>query len=141
MERPEGRPTESADVTDQVAVDSVRAGDRDAYAILVRRHAAAAHRAAVIFGAGPDAEDVVQVAFVKAFEALPRCRDGAAFRPWFLRIVINEAKNAAGGRPPSGWPRSTSRWTDLTPRLRRSRVNGALNSWRPFAGCRYRSSE
>jgi RNA polymerase sigma-70 factor (ECF subfamily) len=37
---------------------------------------------------------VVQVAFVKAYEALPRCRDGAAFRPWFLRIVINEAKNA-----------------------------------------------
>jgi RNA polymerase sigma-70 factor (ECF subfamily) len=34
------------------------------------------------------------VAFVKAFEALPRCRDGAAFRPWFLRIVINEANNA-----------------------------------------------
>ena len=94
MERPEGRPTESADVTDQVAVDSVRAGDWDSYAILVRRHAAAAHRAAVVFGAGPDAEDVVQVAFVKAFEALPRCRDGAAFRPWFLRIVINEANNA-----------------------------------------------
>lgn len=75
-------------------MNRVRAGDRDSYAILVRRHAAAAHRAAVIFGAGQDAEDVVQVAFVKAFQALPRCRDGAAFRPWFLRIVINEAKNA-----------------------------------------------
>lgn len=94
MGRPEERPTEGAAITDQVAVDRVRAGDRDSYAILVRRHAAAAHRAAVIFGAGPDAEDVVQVAFVKAFEALPHCRDGAAFRPWFLRIVINEAKNA-----------------------------------------------
>jgi RNA polymerase sigma-70 factor (ECF subfamily) len=94
MDGPEGPPTDSADVTDQVAVDRVRAGDRDAYAVLVRRHAAAAHRAAFIFGAGPDAEDVVQVAFVKAYEALPRCRDGAAFRPWFLRIVINEAKNA-----------------------------------------------
>jgi RNA polymerase sigma-70 factor (ECF subfamily) len=94
MDRPEGRPTDNADVSDQVAVDRVRAGDRDSYAVLVRRHAAAAQRAAVIFGAGPDAEDVVQVAFVKAFEALPRCRDGAAFRPWFLRIVINEAKNA-----------------------------------------------
>ncbi|HEU4544165.1 MAG TPA: sigma-70 family RNA polymerase sigma factor [Jiangellaceae bacterium] len=94
MEGPEGRPTDSADVTDQVAVDRVRAGDRDAYAILVRRHAIAAHRAAFIFGAGQDAEDVVQVAFVKAFQALPRCRDGAAFRPWLLRIVINEAKNA-----------------------------------------------
>lgn len=94
MERPEGRQPGNADVTDQVAVDRVRGGDRDAYAILVRRHAAAAHRTAFIFGAASDAEDVVQVAFVKAFEALPRCRDGAAFKPWFLRIVINEAKNA-----------------------------------------------
>jgi RNA polymerase sigma factor (sigma-70 family) len=72
----------------------VRAGDRDAYATLVRRHAGAAHRAAVIFGAGDDAEDVVQMAFVKAFRNLHQCRDGAAYRPWFLRIVINETKNA-----------------------------------------------
>ncbi len=94
MDRPEERQADSADVTDRVAVERVRAGDVDPYAILVRRHAAAAHRAAFIFGAGPDAEDVVQVAFVKAFAALSRCRDGAAFKPWLLRIVINEAKNA-----------------------------------------------
>ena len=58
-------------------------------------HLAAAHRAAMLFGPGMDAEDVVQAAFLKAYRALPRFERGAAFRPWLLRIVINEAKNAA----------------------------------------------
>ncbi|HMG30647.1 MAG TPA: sigma-70 family RNA polymerase sigma factor [Jiangellaceae bacterium] len=73
----------------------MRAGDREAYAVLVRRYGAQAHRAARLFGADADAEDVVQLAFVKAYQALPRFRDGAAFRPWLLRIVANEARNAA----------------------------------------------
>lgn len=58
-------------------------------------HLAAAYRAAMLFGPGADAEDVVQTAFLKAHQALPRFDNGAAFRPWLLRIVINEAKNAA----------------------------------------------
>jgi RNA polymerase sigma factor (sigma-70 family) len=47
----------------------------------------------VAFGAGADAEDVVQSAFLKAYQALGRFRDGAAFRPWLLRIVVNETRN------------------------------------------------
>nr|WP_255367127.1 RNA polymerase sigma factor [Jiangella sp. DSM 45060] len=73
----------------------VRAGDADAYAVLVRRHAADARRLAVVAGAGPDADDVVQVAFVKAYRTIGGFRDGAPFRPWLLRIVLNEARNNA----------------------------------------------
>jgi RNA polymerase sigma-70 factor (ECF subfamily) len=79
----------------------VRGGDRDAYAELVRRHARVAVRTAALLGAGEDAEDVVQEAFVKAFAALGGFRPGAPFRPWLLRIVANEARNlhrAAGRR-------------------------------------------
>lgn len=72
----------------------VRAGDRDAYAELVVRHAPMALRTAALLGAGGDAEDVVQEAFVKAYAALGRFRSGAPFRPWLLRIVANEARNA-----------------------------------------------
>ena len=50
-------------------------------------------RTAALLGAGDDAEDVVQEAFVKAFGALDRFRPGAPFRPWLLRIVANEARN------------------------------------------------
>ena len=71
----------------------MRAGDADAYADLVRRHAPAAVRTATLLGAGPDAEDVVQEAFVKSYAAMGRFREGHAFRPWLLRIVANETRN------------------------------------------------
>jgi RNA polymerase sigma factor (sigma-70 family) len=60
----------------------------------VRRYAADARRLAVLAGAGADADDVVQVAFVKAYRTLGSFREGAPFRPWLLRIVLNEARNA-----------------------------------------------
>ena len=94
----------------------VREGDRDAYAELVHRHAPAALRTASLLGAGPDAEDVVQEAFVKAYAALGQFREGAAFRPWLLRIVANETKNlhrSAGRRT----ARERSVWERTEPLL------------------------
>ncbi len=90
----------------------MRGGDRDAYAELVRRHAPVAVRTAALLGAGADADDVVQEAFVKAYGALARFRDDAAFRPWLLRIVANETSNlhrSAGrraARERSSWQRT-----------------------------------
>ena len=75
----------------------MRAGDTDAYAVLVRRHAPMAMRTAVLLGAGGDAEDVVQEALVKAYRSLDRFRTDRPFRPWLLRIVANEARNAHRG--------------------------------------------
>ena len=75
----------------------VCAGDTDAYAHLVHRHAPMAVRTAALLGAGADAEDVVQEAFVKAYAALGSVRPGAPFRPWFLRIVANETRNLHRG--------------------------------------------
>lgn len=74
----------------------------------MRRHTGAAHRAAALLGAGSEAEDVVQQAFVKAYRSLESFRDGARFRPWLLRIVVNEAKNAnrAAGRRRNATERS-----------------------------------
>ena len=66
--------------------------------MLVTRYSAVAHRTAVLLGAGADAEDVVQDSFVKAFGALHRFRGGAPFRPWLLKIVVNETRNVARGR-------------------------------------------
>jgi RNA polymerase sigma-70 factor (ECF subfamily) len=62
--------------------------------VLVRRHGGVARRTAVLLGAGPDADDVVQEAFVKAYRALGGFRAGAELRPWLLRIVANETRNA-----------------------------------------------
>ncbi|WP_323101526.1 RNA polymerase sigma factor [Intrasporangium sp. YIM S08009] len=92
-----GGPDDGA-VDDAVALARVRAGDPAAYAVLVVRHAPMARRLAVLSGAGDDADDVVQEAFVKAYAALPRFRAGAGFRPWLLRIVVNETRNTVRGR-------------------------------------------
>jgi RNA polymerase sigma-70 factor (ECF subfamily) len=82
----------------------------------VRRHGAAALRTATLLGAGPDAEDVVQEAFVKSYAALGRFREGHAFRPWLLRIVANETRNlhrAAGRRA----AREQRAWQQVAPLL------------------------
>ena len=93
------------------------AGERDAYAHLVDRHAPIAVRTAALLGAGADAEDVVQEAFVKAYAALGGLRPGAPFRPWFLRIVANETRNlhrSAGRRK----ARERRAWEQAQPLLR-----------------------
>jgi RNA polymerase sigma factor (sigma-70 family) len=82
-----GRPLEEADL-----VDRAKRGDVGAYEELVRMHQDLAARTAyVITGQAADAQDAVQEALVKAYRALGRFREGAAFRPWLLRIVANEA--------------------------------------------------
>jgi RNA polymerase sigma factor (sigma-70 family) len=76
----------------------VGAGERDLFRILVARYGALAQRTALLCGAGIDADDVVQEAFVAAYRALSRFRPGEPFRPWLLRIVVNRAHNAVRGR-------------------------------------------
>ena len=65
-----------------------------AYEVLVRSYQNLAVRTAyVITGQAADAQDAAQEAFVKAYYSMARFREGAAFRPWLLRIVANEAIN------------------------------------------------
>jgi RNA polymerase sigma-70 factor (ECF subfamily) len=90
------RPGSAIDDADAVARS--RDGDLDAYAVLVARYTLRAHRAAWLLGAGEDADDVVQEAFVKAFRALPKFRAGEPFAPWLLSIVANETKNLLRSR-------------------------------------------
>ena len=81
------------------ALARVLAGEPAAYAVRVRLHAPMAKRLAILSGAGSDADDVVQEAFVKAYRALPSFHQGAGFRPWLLRIVVIETRIAGpGGR-------------------------------------------
>ncbi|MET8371454.1 RNA polymerase sigma factor [Micromonospora profundi] len=78
---------------DDVLVTRARAGDLEAYDLLVARHTASAYRTAVLLGAGSDSEDVVQEAFVKAHHGLARYRGESSFRAWLLAIVANETRN------------------------------------------------
>jgi RNA polymerase sigma-70 factor (ECF subfamily) len=77
---------------DAALVRRARAGDRDAFGQLVRRHLRAAHAAALAVGLdASDADDVCQDAFVTVLEQLERCRPEEKFRPWLLTIARNRA--------------------------------------------------
>jgi RNA polymerase sigma factor (sigma-70 family) len=86
------------DIDEATAVARARAGNLDAYEVLVARCTAPAHRAAVLLGAGADADDVVQEAFVKAYRQLGRFRGEAGFKAWLLAIVANETRNTVRSR-------------------------------------------
>ncbi|WP_182885414.1 RNA polymerase sigma factor [Microbispora sp. H10885] len=97
---------------DDEAVTRALAGDLGAYEVLVTRYSTIAHRTASLLGAGDEAEDVVQEAFVKAFRHLRSFRRDASFRPWFLQIVANVTHDLT---------RSRGRRSDLAVRLGRER--------------------
>ncbi len=80
-------------IEDAELIALARAGDVAAYEAIVRRYQDVAIRTAHVVSPEADADDAVQEAFLKAFDALPRFRDGAPLRPWLLRIVANEARN------------------------------------------------
>lgn len=101
---PGGSPLEDSELVEQA-----RQGDPSAYDALVLRYQDLAFRTAyLIAGDAGEAEEAAQDAFVKAYGALARFRPGAAFRPWLLRIVANEARNrrTARGRRVALWQRA-----------------------------------
>lgn len=79
-----------------------RVGEVEAFEALVRDFQEIAYRTAfLVLGDGDEAADAAQEGFMKAYRALDRFREGLPFRPWLLRIVVNEARNrrrAAGRR-------------------------------------------
>ncbi len=67
--------------------------------MLVRRHQVRAVRTAyLIVRERMLAEDVVQGAFVKAYEGIARFDETRPFGPWFTRVVVNDAVKAASRR-------------------------------------------
>lgn len=76
-------------------VQLVRSGDRKAYSRLVDRHKDRAMAlAARMLRDRRDAEEALQDAFVRAFNALPRFEGRSSFATWFYRIVFNVCSSA-----------------------------------------------
>lgn len=78
------------------AITLLKQGDLMGLEELVRRYQVVAVQAAyLIVGDRALAEDIAQASFLKAAERIHQYKDDRPFRPWFLRIVINDAINAA----------------------------------------------
>ena len=73
-------------------VRAAAAGDTAAFGALVDLHRQAALRIAYAIADG-EAEDVTQDASAKALRNLTRFEVAKSFRPWYLAIVANEARN------------------------------------------------
>ncbi len=78
------------ELTDRTFVARARAGDADAYRVLVERHGRALFRLAFrMTGNQQDAEDVVQESFLRAYRQLAKFDERASFGTWLYRIAAN----------------------------------------------------
>lgn len=76
--------------SDNALVRRARDGDYSAFERLFERHRTLVFRFAYqMMPRRDDAEDIVQEAFVRAYQNLDRYRDEAKFTTWLLRIVSN----------------------------------------------------
>ncbi len=75
---------------DRELVEQFRAGERAAFDQLVRRHQKGMWRLVLRYvRRDADAQDVTQLAFVRAYRGLASFRGSASVRSWLYRIAIN----------------------------------------------------
>jgi RNA polymerase sigma-70 factor (ECF subfamily) len=73
-----------------IAVERARAGDRDAFAHLIRRHDRGLRALAFrLLGDRDRMDDALQEAYVRAFRGLGRFRGDSSVATWLYRIVYN----------------------------------------------------
>src|SRR4249920_4240130 len=78
--------------TDEEIVDRVKAGDTPLYEIIMRRYNQRLYRVARgILRDDSEAEDVMQDAYVRAFQHLDQFAGRAPFSAWLTRIAVHEA--------------------------------------------------
>jgi RNA polymerase sigma-70 factor, ECF subfamily len=86
-------------VADHVLLDAARAGDVEAFEVLVRRHEGRVYRVAFrLLGGHADAQDATQETFVRAWRGLGRFRGESAVSTWLYRIVTNRCLNMIATR-------------------------------------------
>src|ERR1051326_7068743 len=78
--------------TDQLIIQRVLAGQRDAFQTLITRYSDPLYRHALCMTGSPDvAEDILQLSFIKAYQHLAEVR--GRFDAWVFRIVANGCKD------------------------------------------------
>ena len=87
------QPAQVADQdTDQLIIQRVLAGQRDAFQTLITRYSDPLYRHALCMTGSPDvAEDILQLSFIKAYQHLAEVR--GRFDAWVFRIVANGCKD------------------------------------------------
>jgi RNA polymerase sigma-70 factor (ECF subfamily) len=80
--------------TDIQLIEEVRNGNRSSFSELVKRHQRGILRLSMRFMKDLDlAQDVVQDAFIKAYEKLNLFEGRSSFKSWLYQIAVNTARN------------------------------------------------
>ncbi|HEX2619817.1 MAG TPA: sigma-70 family RNA polymerase sigma factor [Phototrophicaceae bacterium] len=83
----------------RAAITRLKRGEIDGLAELVREYQVKAVRTAYLITSDRAlAEDIVQGAFLRVYERIAQFDDQRPFAPWFMRVVVNEALQAARHR-------------------------------------------
>jgi len=78
--------------TDEEVIERVKSGDTALYEIVMRRYNQRLYRVArAILHDDAEAEDVMQDAYVRAYQHLSQFAGRAPFSAWLTRIAVNEA--------------------------------------------------
>ncbi|MEF1226946.1 sigma-70 family RNA polymerase sigma factor, partial [Vibrio fortis] len=81
-------------LTDQVLIERVQSGDKQAFNLLVVKYQnKVCNLISRYVNNSGDVADVAQEAFIKAYRAIPNFRGESAFYTWLYRIAVNTAKN------------------------------------------------
>jgi RNA polymerase sigma-70 factor, ECF subfamily len=84
-----------------ISLESLKAGDREAFARLVDETSGHVYRVALqILGDEQDAEDVLQETYIKAYRFLPDFEGRSSLTTWLYRIAVNEALMLVRKRKP-----------------------------------------
>jgi len=79
-------------IPDDEIITRVLKGEKDLYALLVRKYNQRLYRIGLsLIGDDHETEDVMQTAYIKAYENLAKFEFKSAFSTWLIRILINES--------------------------------------------------
>lgn len=85
-------PAGAEGISDAIAVERTLAGEQEAYRVLVERHSRRVYQLAYrMSGNAYDAEEIVQEAFLRAYQKLEQFAGSANFGTWVYRIATNYA--------------------------------------------------
>jgi RNA polymerase sigma-70 factor (ECF subfamily) len=84
-------------IDDRTLVDACRAGQRDAFDIIVQRHQRQVYQLCYRFvGNHEDASDLAQDVFIRAYRGLHSFKGNSAFSTWLYRVTVNVCLNRVG---------------------------------------------
>lgn len=79
-------------ISDNEIIERILGGEKDLYALLIRKYNQRLYRVGMsIINDDAEVEDVMQVAYIKAYENLRKFKFKSGFSTWITRILVNES--------------------------------------------------